>query len=107
MRKWNFSFTFNLIIKINKMATAFKKLHAKKHSDSSDDDSSSGKEQNPYQEESKSVEDVPQATGTLPESVSVCSHLILSRPLELLKTPSLTPRSGKIVREHLWYVPVA
>jgi hypothetical protein len=29
------------------MATAFKKLHAKKHSDSSDDDSSSGKEQNP------------------------------------------------------------
>lgn len=65
------TFNFYLIIKINKMATAFKKMLAKKHSDSSDSDSSSEKPGH-ADTDSHSDEELPQAQGSAPEAVSAC-----------------------------------
>lgn len=83
------------------MATAFKKMLAKKHSDSSDSDSSVGKPTKGDKSDAESVDDVPQATGTVLESVSALINLTCIRLSEHLRMPSPTRRSGRIVNAHL------
>jgi hypothetical protein len=89
------------------MATAFKKMLAKKHSDSSDNDSSVGKPDDNDKSDSESVEDIPQATSNVLESVSSLSPSHLHRHSEHSRTPSPTRRSGRIVKEHLSFARVA
>lgn len=52
------------------MATAFKKMLAKKHSDSSDSDSSAAKPNQDDKSDSSSEEALPQALNKVPEAVS-------------------------------------